>query len=118
MNDVRVELCSIPYILNKLNVFRNGQPDRYKTSFINLSLPELLEPLILLDILTIDICNSKNDVTLSNYDLFLKQWYQPIQEYSLDSVDSDNDSDMFLLVKVIYINTYINIYFYFYYFCF
>jgi hypothetical protein len=101
MHDVRDELCSLSYILNKLHVFRTEQPDRYRTSYINLSLPGLLEPLILLDILSINIFSTKNNSIDDNYDICSRTWFKSIQGYALSSTDSDIDSDTYLLVKVI-----------------
>lgn len=52
MSDAAPEAYSMTAITQQLTVFRAAYPERYRTAFISLSLPELLEPLIRHDLLT------------------------------------------------------------------
>jgi len=80
LDDVRPEIGSVGEILRQLQTFRETLPDRYRAAFISLSLPALLEPLVLLDMLAEQVQPSQV--------LVERQWYKDVAAFSVD-VDAE-----------------------------
>lgn len=92
LDDVQVELISISSIMSRLEQFREAYPVEYESAFISESIAELLQPLILLDLLTIHIAllqqseqqqQLETTTTGTNMSISFKSrdWFQPISQF-------------------------------------
>ena len=96
LDDVQIELISISSIMSRLEQFREAYPVEYESAFISESIAELLQPLILLDLLTIHIAllqqsqqqqqqqqQQLETTTGTNMSISFKSrdWFQPISQF-------------------------------------
>jgi hypothetical protein len=51
MQDVRVEISQVSEILSHFQKFRQGNSPKYQATYVDLSLPKLVGPFVILDIL-------------------------------------------------------------------
>jgi hypothetical protein len=97
LEDCRPELRDMSVVLTKLRTFRRSLPGRYSVSFISLSLPSILAPLVLFDVTKIQFLHSTIDSKVGNGDeslLAARSWYQPILDYTLGAQeDLANSTD-------------------------
>eukprot|EP01034_Spumella_vulgaris_P023954 gene23954-30238_t len=119
MEDVAGEVYSMREIVTKLTAFREAYPDKYRSAFISLSLPDVLEPLLLFDVLgcssTVFALSGANSASIESHSdemgsapsvssqsgLFAiseREWHESLREFSASSgdggdVDSSEQAD-------------------------
>ena len=67
LEDVRPEICDVGEILSKFSTYRDTYLEKYMTSFVSLSLLELLRPLVLIDIMPVDVLGRNMVISLNAF---------------------------------------------------
>jgi hypothetical protein len=84
MKDVRPDLSSLPALLAPFQTFRTQHPDKYKEAFVSLSLSQVLEQYVLLDIVPLHLLNSQEThkvVVIGGGYLFLYLFFVAFSQY-------------------------------------
>lgn len=113
LEDVRPEICSIGEILNKFSSYRNSYIEKYMSSFVSLSLLEVLKPLVLVDIMPVDILGRNvvsvfYSILMNNvhkFELSSRPWFQPLLDFcsaeiSAHTAEYQHECDSYLMHKV------------------
>jgi hypothetical protein len=90
LEDVRPEISSIKEILRQFSSFRKSMTDQYRDAYVDLSLPGLMEPLVLLDIVTHDILGE--DSGTGRIILADRHWHEPLKQFSIEAMQSRKDA--------------------------
>ena len=104
MSDVRSDLSSLPIILSHIGKLRSSFRKHYTNAFISLSLHKMLEPLILLDLITVFaevVDKTDTNDYIPNINLYERKWYQDLSIFSYEEDSNDTESDYYLLPKII-----------------
>ena len=107
MSDVEASVYDMNEVIKQLSSFRDTYPDRYKAAFISPSVPEVLEPLVLYDILpatdsllsvsssssssSSSNSNNSDDSSSSSSEFVVsdRSWHEPLREFSALSVGDE-----------------------------
>lgn len=112
LEDVDPSMSSVAEIMTNLTEFRAKYPGNYRSGYICMSIPDLLKPLLLLDVsgdsfnvfypntvekiipadLSINTDSDKSQTT-SNFCINEKPWHEPIREFSVSAIDSFKDEE-------------------------
>lgn len=95
LDDVKLDLRSVGIVVENFKEMKRADPEKYKNGYFGISLPGILEPLVLLDALS--ACTLKDEYILSTRD-----WHEPLRQYSVDAEEaSDTGDEAVLLPKLV-----------------
>lgn len=95
LDDVKLDLRSVGIVVENFKEMKRADPEKYKNGYFGISLPGILEPLVLLDALS--ACTLKDEYILSTRD-----WHEPLRQYSVEAEEaSDTGDEAVLLPKLV-----------------
>ena len=94
LDDVKTELAEIEAVIYQFSEMRKIDPEKYKSAYLSLSLPGILEPLVLLDFLGVRL--GEEGLVLSE-----RRWHESLREFCVTADEQEIDGDATVLPKVV-----------------